>query len=183
MDEEDSEDPGLDSHLVAARRTLIESAKKMAQAEVESVVQSEVLTKLIDGNRTLAELVEEIYGIDRENPEYQRYYARVRRAVKNLSSKGLVSEGILRKDTPYRLTRYGAAKLTRIGQPAGEYDLVSRTDIAMFSASIFLLFLIAISRTGLVAIGPDSLKVIFTVFFVLGGASMLRLLQIIRNVV
>jgi len=168
--------------LESARKDLVESARKLARAEVDSVLQSEVLTSLIDGRRTLAELVEGIYGVKKESPEYQAYYARVRRAVKNLSSKGLVSEGILRKDTPYRITKYGVAKLSQIGEPAKEYSLISREDYVLFALSAALLAAVALARYGVLRLGVDGLKVAFSLFFVFGGASLLRFSQIVRNV-
>lgn len=111
-----SEDEDHRIILTEVKQRLRRSLNHLETLDIDSLLQAEILSELIDGPRSSAELVEKILYPSKDNSqEREACYARVRRAVKNLGAKGYVSTGLLRKNSPHRLTRYAVARLAEIG--------------------------------------------------------------------
>jgi hypothetical protein len=118
---------------------LRDSFKTLKDLDLVSELQTEVLRHLVDGPRTVPELVSLIYGMGRQDSEFQTYYMRVKRSIRKLENKALVSTKILGRDKPYRLTRYAVENLYYVGRPhLSPEALLSRIDTAIYAATLII---------------------------------------------
>jgi hypothetical protein len=117
---------------------LRESVRSLKDLALVSELQTEVLRHLVDGPRTVPELVFLIYEVGREDSEFSIYYMRIRRSIRKLENKALVSTKIFGRDKPYRLTRYAVENLYYVGRPNSPETLLSRVDLAIYSAALIL---------------------------------------------
>lgn len=102
-----------------------------------SPLQAEILVQLMDGNRTMAELTLSIFHSDYRQDSFQTYRNRVRRAVRNLEKRGLVSKKrILGRDKPYGLTHHGVAKVASIVPDMPEPMIFGRKDLVLLVLTI-----------------------------------------------
>jgi hypothetical protein len=109
---------------------------------------------------------------------------KVRRAVRKLENRGLISTRILGRDKPYRLTPYAIERLYHLARPdGGDVGLMSKGDMALYVSTL---------TTGLVtffltwqALGKPSpvLVVLFSgIFFYLLGVSSSKILGLLRRI-
>jgi len=89
-------------------------AKALDSLEVDGSLQDQILEELVEGSRTVGELVEVLYGVRRSDPGFSTSYMKVRRAVKRLEGRGYVSVPVLGKEKPCRLTRLGSRAIAEI---------------------------------------------------------------------
>ena len=100
--------------LWGIRESLLSTITGMRLRDL-SVLEVEVLARLVGVRRTTAELVEEIYGTASTDEGYRADYYRVRRATRSLEEKGFISAPLFGRDKPFHLTRYAVSVLTGIG--------------------------------------------------------------------
>ena len=163
---------------------LEDSVRALGDLGLGSDLQNEMLRHLIHGPRTMTELVELIYGVSRDGEDFHADYMKVRRAVRKLENKGLISTRVFGRDKPYRLTPYAIERLYHLARPdGGDVGLMSRGDMTIHVSTL---------TTGLVtliltwqALGEPSpvLIVLFSgVFFYLLGASSSKILGLMRRI-
>lgn len=169
----------LRDKLVSAKRKLLPSTNDLSVLDV-SLVQIEILMRLIEGRRTAVELVGEIYDVYPDNPSFEMYYARVRRASKDLESKGFLSTRLFGRDKPYRLTEHGVLQITALGPGLEKRPmLVGYRDIVAFG------IVVGLSVINMLGIMPEEGglgPIVSAVFFMVLGISLTRLWRIIRKV-
>jgi hypothetical protein len=174
---------GSEADRVAIRLAddLISSIKEFRELNL-GMLEVEVLARLVDGRRTNNELVLEIYGTGKDRSDFTADYNRVRRALKNLERKGLVSTPLLSKEKPYRLTQHGIASLTRIGGTKWPKPrIIPVKDRVLYASSIiFAVATVAVSRGEVLSHPFDS--ILASVFLVTVGGSLVRMLETIRRV-
>lgn len=143
-----------------------------------SVLEVEILARLIGSRRTTAELVYEIYGVDSDDEGYRADYYRVRRAAQTLEERGFISKPLLGKRKPFHLTRYAVSVLTSIGVDEGMERVVSWRDASLFAVTLASAALsVAYSRSTL----SWTLTLPGLMLF-LSGVSVCRLGAVIRSV-
>jgi hypothetical protein len=162
---------------------VLASIKKFKHVEL-SLLEAEILARLIDGRRSSGELVLEIFGTARGSSGYVADYYKIRRAVKSLERRGYVSSPLLGKEKPLRLTNHGVASLVRIGPEAHPPRVFPVPDLALYASSILLAL-----ATGLVSGNPAGLagwswvpKLLSGLFLVSIGASLVRMVETLRRV-
>jgi len=169
----------LRDKLLSAKRKLLPSTNDLSILDA-SLVQIEILMRLIEGRRTAVELTEEIYAVSPDSPSFEMYYARVRRASKDLESRGFVSTRLFGRDKPYRLTEHGVLQIASLGKGLEKRPmLVGYRDIAAFG------IVAGLSILNILRIMPNEGRLgptVSAVFFIVLGISLTRLWAIIRKV-
>lgn len=144
----------------------------MRESELESPLQIQIIACLLEGRRTATELTHQIYGSG-DRGEMKTDYARVRRELKRLESRGFVAgASLFSRERPYRLTRHGTSSLFGL---AGLVDcaLLPRKDLLLHLATALLLFaLIAIPNL------PGWLHLLFAF---MSGASTVRVMALLAK--
>ncbi len=144
-----------------------------------TILQVEAVNILIDGGRTATELTDQILGCEPGDSDFEAGYARMRRALKDLESKGYVSTGLFGRGRPYRLTEHGIRVLTSL-VPTGEGSgILKRIDVSVFVitvASGLGLFLVRAAADWLVF-------AVFGFFFFMVGFSFSRYCGVLKRVV
>ena len=159
-----------------------EGVSKLKGLEIGDSLAIEILSKLVDGKRTASEIVEEIYGISSSEEGFQSTYGKVRREIRRLESKGLVSRKLFGNEKPYGLTDLAVINLARIGGGGKQIPLIPRIDIALYSGTAISICPVAIIAMGWL-MAPELLSIgVFGLFCVLFGVSLCRFLQAIRRV-
>lgn len=145
---------------------------------LKSGLQTEVLREIVDGPRTIRELVNIIYGEDRGTSSFETHYARVRRAARYLEARGYVSASLFGREKPYRLTRHGERCLANLASGFPAPRVVLGRDAFLFAGTLFLGILNLLDA----ASPRPSTSVVSAAFLVLLGASLCRGLTILREV-
>jgi len=153
------------------REEVLKRIRRAREADLTSPLEIEIVARLMEGDRTATELTEQIFG---SSDDLGAEYARVRRQLKGLESRGIVAGVTLfGRERPYRLTRYGISKLISL-QGVREERLVPLPDIALYLSTLSLLaFVLFTSHT------PSWVP---PLFIFLTGASAARILGIIWKV-
>jgi DNA-binding PadR family transcriptional regulator len=146
---------------------------------LRSGIETDILRELVSGRRTTKELVSVIFDEDPESSTYESHYAKIRRALKPLKAKGLITCSLFGREKIYRLTRHGELTLVRIAVGYPEQRLIGRASYGLFLITFVLgLFsIIGIKFTGGLA------PAISATFFVFLGASLLQTVLVLREVV
>ncbi len=155
--------------------------QQLRSLDLATPLQTEIVEKLLEGRRSLPELVELIYQESSGSPEYKAYYMRVRRAADHLQARGLVSTKLFGKNKPYRLTRYGVEMLTPIAGEKIRYRLLPRKDAALYSATIAVI-LVTIAITQAQVLEPFTVLFLGWTSCVLIGVSFCRFAEMVRKV-
>jgi hypothetical protein len=150
--------------------------------DVGDQVQVEVISRLLEGRKTIAELTSLIYGVGRQEEGFHSCYSRVRRAIKKLESKGLVSTRLFGKEKPYRLTDLAIANLVRLGGEKEQLGVVPRHDLAIYLATVTMAIPVIFLSAGWMVLSDLGVGVVFACFFYLLGASSIRLVQTLGRV-
>jgi len=142
--------------------------------EARSDIEIAIITSLLDGPRTVAELAAEILGSEPES--YHSRYMRINRAVKVLESKGYVSTRLLGKPKPYRLTRYAQERLAALtsGETRGQ-GIVGGFDVVVYGATVLSASVSAFAPR----LGHPWAPLLFVY---LSGMSTYRIIQTLRRV-
>jgi hypothetical protein len=155
---------------------------RLRGTDVGDDLQVEILSQLVEGRKTMAELVERIYGLQRDDQGFSSSYTKVRRATKRLESKGLLATKLFGKEKPYRLTDLAIINLARIGGEKEQIALVSRSDLALYIATAALAVPIASLGSSWLQVSDPGVAAFFACFFYLLGASTSRIAQTLRKV-
>jgi len=83
----------LADKLMLTRRRLLPSVNDLKSLGL-SLIQIEILIRLIEGRRTAVELASEIYGVRPDDPSFEMYYTRVRRASRELQSRARLNTSV-----------------------------------------------------------------------------------------
>ena len=106
--------------------------RKMRDLDLDPL-QSEILGELMDGRRTLAEMVDVFFGVRYGDDSFDAHYSQLRRAISGLEKRGFVArEGLFGREKPYRLTQFGVAKLATISPGMPQPGIVSKLDLLFF---------------------------------------------------
>jgi len=150
---------------------VLRRVRRIGEAELRPPLEAEIVIRLMDGRRTAPELTGEIFG---NHEEYRTEYARIRRELKRLESKGVVAATTLfGRKRPYRITRYGVARLMQVNGTKEE-SFVNPTDAFLYIATIAVL--------ALVLDLPEAPSGLPLVLAFLSGGSIVRLLESLRSV-
>jgi len=159
-----------------------EGVSRLRGLDVGDQLEVEILSRLARGRRTIAELVEQVYGLGRYDEGFGPSYTRVRRKMKRLESKGLVSTKLFGKERPYRLTDLAVTNLARIGGEGKQIDLLSMTDLAVYVATGTLALPMISLSAHLVEMASPTVVMVFAGFFYLLGGSTFCIIRMIRRV-
>jgi hypothetical protein len=150
--------------------------------ELGDQVAVEVLTQLVEGRKTVTEIVEGVYGLRRSDEGFSSCFTKVRRATKRLESSGLVSTGIFGRDKPYRLTDLAIINLARIGGGREQIRVLPRIDLLTYAATAAFSLPVASLGLGWLQMFDSGVIVVFGCFFYLLGVSTVRIVQTLRKV-
>ena len=116
------------------------SMKRLVEGQLDSLTQVGIVRELLAGKRTLAELVEALYGLKRQDDGFKTEYTRIRREVRALESKGFVSRALFGRERPYRLTQLAVARITKIAEvtPSWQPKLVTPIDFGIYVVAMLL---------------------------------------------
>ncbi len=171
--------PRGDEPKEAVRKAAI---KILAEEQGESL-QVGVIKGLVDGPRSVAELVEEIYGVVKGEPSYMTSYTRTRRALAKLSARGMVSRKVFGSTKPYRLTRHARESLASYATGSDPPSLFPRIDRVVHASAITVAIALTLSLSGRIQVGQPLLSVLQSMFFFTLGLSTARVAQGLRRVV
>jgi hypothetical protein len=106
--------------------------RKMRDLDLDTL-QSEILGELMEGRRTLAEMVDILFGVRYGDDSFDAHYSQLRRAISGLEKRGFVArEGLFGREKPYRLTQFGVAKLATISPDMSQPGIISKLDLLFF---------------------------------------------------
>ena len=143
-------------------------------------LQPEILQNLMDGERTLSELVMSIFGVKRGDEGFDTYYGKLRRAISGLENSGYVSRrGIFGREKPYHITLYGVAKIAAISPSMPKPRILTKIDVLVYIATLIAgLVSVVVSGTG-----RGAWVVSLCVFFFLAGVAVTRSGYLLRKVI
>ncbi len=182
----DASNEDLSKALSDLESRMNRSTRQLMRAQLSSMCQVSIVKELLSGERTLAELVQGVYGLTSTDEGYLTCYTRVRREVGDLESKGFVSRRMLGKNRPYRLTQLAVAKLTKMATVHSSWTsrLIPPADVILYTVTALLITLCALSSGGLVVLPlRSSFLVLFSVSLILGGMSLLRFMETVLRVI
>jgi DNA-binding PadR family transcriptional regulator len=170
--------PARDERLDLARRRVLSSVRKLRQIRL-TLLQAEIIDRLIDGRRTGTELVLEIFATRPGDEGFEAYYSRVRRDLRDMEKRGYASTSLFGRDKPYHITPHGLAALLSIIPDIGETRLIRRREVVSFSATALAGAALWISR----AMPDPGYTIVLASFFTLLGISVTAFAGILRRVV
>jgi hypothetical protein len=150
--------------------------------DIGDEITVEILGNLVDGKKTVAEIVERVYGLNSQDGGYFSAYSRIRRGIRRLESKGLVSTGILGREKPYRLTDLAMINLARIGGGDKQMSVLSARDVLSYLVTLVLSLPLILVVLQWIEFSEPILVSIFGCFCFLFGISFSRLIQSIGRV-
>jgi hypothetical protein len=159
-----------------------EGISKLRGLDIGDELAVEILGQLVEGRRTITEIVDHIYGVTTSDEGFYSSYSRVRREIRKLESKGLVSGKLFGKEKPYRLTELAVINLARIGGEAKQLGVLPRTDITLYTATGLSALPVLFLARGLLALSNPETATAFGCFCVLLGLSLGRFLGTLRRV-
>jgi len=155
---------------------------KLRGIDLGDEVEVEILSQLVGSRRTATEIVEGIYGLGSRDEGFSSSYTRVRRGIRRLEARGLVSTNLLGRDKPYRLTDLAIINLARIGGESKQVRSLPRIDLVAYLATTGLSVPVVVLGSEWFKISDIGVVVLFAAFFFLLGASFVRFLQTLRRV-
>lgn len=164
------------------RRGLRQATSKMLALEVKDPLQFSIIENLIDGPRSVAELVEAVYGVGKGQAGYMTSYTKTKRALDRLSSKGYVSRKLFGAVKPYRLTEYAFSRLSSFACGTSPPQFLPGIDRAVHLATLSLAIFMILSVSGRIELTSSFLTLLNSVFFFTLGLSIARIVQGIRRV-
>jgi len=148
-----------------------------------TMLEAEIMDRLMDGRRTAVELVVEIYGLSRGDASYAASCNRVRRALRSLENRGFVSTNLFGRDKPYRLTRHGVAVLASISPLMREPKVLPVWCGLVFASTILAGLAMFAASNGLLGnLSGWGIYSLVAVFFALFGFSLAVLILLGRRV-
>ncbi len=132
--------------------------------------------------RTGAELTERIYGLTSNDEGYNSCYSRIRRKIRSLESKGLVSRSLFGNNKPFRLTELAIINLAKIGGKEKQLNVIPRVDLVVYIFTIALAIPVFLLSACLIDMAELSIIGMFRCFCFLLGLSFCRIVQSVRRV-
>ena len=177
--------PDVDDRVVEGlsrlREEMFRSTRSLRKVELRSEIELEIVSALVNGERSIGELVEEIFRVDSSDPGFDAQYMRVYRAAQDLSSRGFVSRRLFGREKPYRLTGYCVEKLfSGPGTPSPR--MVTRLEFVLYALTLICGTVMALDGVSVLDLGVKGLLAFNSLFFFLLGLSSLRMLQNLRRV-
>jgi len=173
--------PG-EERITGLQKGIKNGLHKLRGLDVADQLGIEILSQLVGQKKTMAEIVEGIWGLRSSDPGFSSCYTKVRRATRNLESKGLVSTRLFGRDKPYRLTDLAMINLARIGGEAKQIPALPRVDLATYLATAVLSIPIILLGADWFRMSNPSIIAVFAAFFFLLGVSFSRFIQALRRV-
>jgi hypothetical protein len=165
------------------RRRIVEGLIELQKMQIRSIAQGQVVASLLEGRKTIAELVEAIYGYTSDSPEYNAGYMKISRALQDLAARGYVSRTLLGRDKPYRLTKFALETLLSMQDKVIlPRALVSRLDIIFYILSILFITGALLRGTGLLELSRGWSLMLYGSLLFLLGASFSRIIDTFRRV-
>jgi hypothetical protein len=159
-----------------------QGVSKLRGLDIGDDLGIEILSQLVDGRKSVSEIVELVYGLRRGDEGHKSCHGKVSREIKRLESKGLVSKAIFGRDRPYRLTDLAMINLARIGGHVQQIPVLPRIDLAIyfitFGSAVPLVFLVV----GWVQLSQSFAGWLSCWFWLLLGISLTRFAQAFRRV-
>ena len=155
-------------------------SRSFEQMGIARPLEAEILKTLLEGRRTVTELCESIYDLERTGSSFHTYYMKVSRAVKELQRRGFVSTRVFGRDKPYTLTPFAAAQMMNLEKK--EVKIVPLIDTVAYTLTAGLglvtLYMILSGQ------GFDNLytMLVYSVFLILVGFSSSRLYNAFKKV-
>jgi hypothetical protein len=160
---------------------LLRSVGSLRHLEL-SMLEVEILSRLMEGRRTRNELVEEIFDVRKGGPDYVASYTKVRRGLEDLEGKGYVTTPLFAKERPYRITSYAMQKVASVSPDIRQPRLVERADPVIYAACL-IVGLATYYVVGNVAEPARMMAVLPASFFVLLGFSLARIWDTLGKVI
>lgn len=177
------DDPALAEDLHRVESRLRSSAKSLDKLGLVSVIEANIVAELLDGRKTVAELVERLYQVARENPHYSAYYDKVRRAAGSLESKGYVARRLLGRDKPYKLTRLGWDRILAASLNGKPPRTIPGVDAVLYLTTLTLGGLCWLLSGGTnLSLGTGSYLALFSAFLIAAGMSIVRFLETVSGI-
>lgn len=164
------------------KRRIKKGVSKLKGLELGDELGVEVLAQLVDGKRTASEIVEQVYGITSSDEGFTSSYGKVRREIRKLESKGLVSRRLFGNEKPYGLTDLAVINLARIGGGGKQVSVLPRKDIILYVLTGALAVPVALSNTGYIQLTELATIGLLIFFCVLSGISLCRFFEALRRV-
>jgi hypothetical protein len=162
------------------RSAMLKDLSYLKVLGVDTVLETEIIVRLLDGRKTAGELVESIFSRGNDDPDFHQYYMRVCRCLKGLESKGYVSRQLFGSRKPFRLTRHAIDLLLK-QDPGSEKGLVRFPDLALYIVTFLAAVCTIIAESGATSLPRSQFMVLYTVFAVLAGMSILKFLETVRK--
>jgi len=172
----------VDTGVGGFRDRVRKGVSRLKGVDVTDQLEIEILSQLLDGNRTSAEIVHSVYGLGRGDPGFSSVYSRVRRSLRRLEYKGLVSRKLFGRDRPYRLTQLAKINLARIGGEEEQVGPLRGADLLVWSGTVCLAGLVGALGSGWVRLPNPALFVVFGSFFYFLGLTTSSLIHAVRRV-
>ena len=164
------------------RRRVSRAIKDLDNLEVSDLLEAQIVERLLEGRRTVTELVEEIYGHRKGDEGFMSAYSRTRRCIQHLESRGFVATKILGRDRPYRLTKYAVSRLADFDIKAEGARLVPRKDLVLYALGASLGCLSMAKALGQLELGGAASASIYGSFLFLTGVAVTRFVQTVCRV-
>lgn len=180
----DSSPPGdavAAERLSRLREEILRSSRSVREAELRSSLEMDIISSLVEGEKTITELVEVIFHGRGENPDFETQYMRVWRAAQDLASKGYLARRLFGKEKPYRITSY-CVEMLLSGPGVPHPRLLAWLDACLYGLTVMLGILMVLVGRSILVIGGWGLLSFNSIFFFLLGISSLRMIQALRRV-
>lgn len=167
--------------LGPVRKRILGNLRDLKSLRMVTLLEAEIVARLLEGRRTAGELVEEIFDVQGDSESFHSYYMRVCRALHSLEKRGYVSTRLFGRDRPYRLTDHVVQRLARIGgeQPA---RLVPIRDALVYVVTVVVCVIVILARLGFLEFDRQGFMVLFTLGVLLSGVSLTKFLEMIGKV-
>ena len=160
------------------QNTMRRAMEQLAKGELTNIVQVQIVRELLNGRRTVAELVEALFELKQGDEGYLAHYYQIDKELRLMGSKGLVSRRLFGRDKPYALTQHAVARLTMIRGVKGRSSskVVPRRDLLLYASVMVLGMIGAWLATGSLGSGTPLLAIAFLFMFA-GGAAFARFVE------
>ena len=86
------------------RRRVKNGVSNLKGLEIADELSVEIISQLVEAKKTSSEMTTLIYGLRRGDEGFESSYGKIRREIRILESKGLVSRKLFGRDKPYKIT-------------------------------------------------------------------------------
>jgi len=163
------------------RKRILANLKGLRDLDMVTVLEAEIVVRLLEGRRTAGELAEEIFDVRRESESFHSHYMRVCRALHSLQRRGYVATRLFGRDRPYRLTDYAISRLARL-EDEKPPRLIPRKDAAIYTMTIAASCILLSARAGLLSLGRQGFMILFTLGVFLSGIALTRFVEMNKKV-